>query len=269
MDHYGEYETFYESNVATVKEIIAFAKKGRKKEIHHMSTKGIGTGVIPGKKHILYTEFDEDFGQEFTNYYVKTKHEAELLLCEARNDEIDCNLYRLGDIVYDSENGRFQEKIEKNAVYLLIQSIMNLEYLPAGMPEFIEFSYVDFISKAVVGLMKSKALTQETYHLINPYLIRLEDFKTVLQKYNCPATYVDLDTFFSFIVSHYGESGQKEAIENFLTYSHLLEMPNYTDFVLATEKTGTLLEKLKLKWEKPDSQSLQKMIEYGKQVDFF
>lgn len=269
VDHYGEYEAFYEANVVTVKEMLTFAKKGRHKEIHQMSTKGIGTGVIPGKRHILYTEFDEDFGQNFTNYYVKTKHEAEVLLCEARKEGIDCNLYRLGDIVYNSENGHFQEKIEKNAVYLLIQSIMKLEYLPAGMPEFIEFSYVDFISKAVAGLMKSKTLTQETYHLLNPHPLWLEDFKSVLKQYNCPAKYVDLDTFFSYLTSNYGKSSQKKSIENFLTYSHLLEMPNYTEFVLTTEKTCILLEKLKLSWKKPDSQSLQKMIEYGKQVDFF
>lgn len=269
VDHYGEYEAFYEANVETVKQIIAFSKTGCKKEIHQMSTKGVGTGKIEGRDSILFTEFDTDFGQEFNNYYVDTKHEAEQMLLGLRADGFDVNVYRIGDIVYDSENGHFQENIEKNAVYLLMQSILQLDCLPNLDLKFIEFSYVDFISKAVVKLMQQEELKQETYHLLNPHLLTLKDLSSVLKEEGFGIDYVEGKAFIEYLIENYDVDKKKDAIQNFLTYSHLLELPMYTEFVITTKKTCCLLHKLGLNWNRPDIESLRKMIEYGQKIHFF
>lgn len=269
VDHYGEYEAFYEANVEIVKQVIAFAKTGCKKEIHEMSTKGVGTGKIEGRNCILFTEFDTDFGQEFNNYYVETKHEAERMLLGLRADGFDVNLYRIGDIVYDSENGHFQENIEKNAVYLLMQSILELDYLPNFPFAYMEFSYVDFIGKAVVSLMQQKELKQETYHLLNPYLISIKDLGVVLEKEGFQTSQIEADDFIQYLIEHYDDEKKKGTIQNFLTYSHLLDIPMYTEFVIATEKTCCILRKLGLNWNKPDVNSIRKMIEYGQKIHFF
>ncbi|SET49288.1 type I polyketide synthase [[Clostridium] polysaccharolyticum] len=269
VDHYGEYEAFYEANVETVKQIVAFSKTGCKKEIHQMSTKGVGTGKIEGRDSILFTEFDTDFGQEFNNYYVDTKHEAEQMLLGLRADGFDVNVYRIGDIVYDSENGHFQENIEKNAVYLLMQSILQLDYLPDLDLAFIEFSYVDFISKAVLKLMQQEELKQETYHLQNPHLLTLRDLSLVLKEEGFGIEYIEGKAFIQYLVENYDVDKKKNAIQNFLTYSHLLEVPMYTEFVIATKKTCCLLHKLGLNWNRPDVESLRKMIEYGQKIHFF
>lgn len=269
VDHYGEYEAFRKANVESVKQIISFAKTGCKKEIHHMSTKGVATGKIQDRKTIFYTEFDTDYGQEFDNYYVDTKHQAEQLLMELRKEDIDVNLYRIGDIVYDSETGHFQENIEKNAVYLLMQSILNLECLPEEMPPFMEFCFVDFMAKAVVNLMLQTKLKNEIYHLVNPNVLTLEDLEEAISQAGFCIRYENGDDFTKYMLNHYDDAKEKEAIHNFLTYSHLLDLPVYTEFVLATEKTCCLLEKLGLEWKKPDTKSLGKMIQYGQEADFF
>lgn len=269
VDHYGEYEAFYEANVESVKQIIAFAKTGCKKEIHDMSTKGVATGKIEGRRSILFTEFDTDFGQDFSNYYVDTKHEAERLLLGLRADGFDVNLYRIGDIVYDSEDGHFQENIGKNAVYLLMQSILELDYLPDLPFDFMEFSFVDFVSKAVVALMRQAELKQETYHLLNPFLISCQDLVKVLSKEGFKIQCVEGESFIQYLIANYDEEKKKDAIHNFLTYSHLLEMPMYTEFVIASDKTCCILRKLGIKWKKPDEESLRKMIEYGQEIHFF
>lgn len=268
-DHYGEYEAFYEANVSSVQQMIAFAKTGRKKEIHHMSTKGIGTGRIQNRESILFTEFDTDFGQEFDNYYVATKHESEKLLINLRNEAYDVNIYRIGDVVYDSANGHFQEKIDKNAVYLLMQAVFELDCLPEMELAFLEFSYVDFISKAAVSLMRQGELRQETYHLLNPDMLCLKDLKDALERSGRKTNYVNEDVFFQYIADYYDDEKKKEAIHNFLTYSHLLELPEYTEFEIASDKTCYILEQLHLKWKKPDNESLDKMISYGQKVHFF
>lgn len=269
VDHYGEYEAFYEANVESVKQMISFAQTGCKKEIHHMSTKGVGTGKIDGRKTIFYTESDTDFGQTFENYYVDTKHQAEQLLAELRKKGVNVNLYRIGDIVYDSVTGHFQENIEKNAVYLLMQSILKLDCLPTGLPAFMEFTCIDFVAKAVVGLMSQAKLEQETYHLLNPNMLKLEDLEPALRNAGFEMEYKEGDKFIQYLVDNYDEKGKKEAIQNFLTYSHLLDLPIYTEFVMATEKTCCLLEKLGLVWQKPDVESLGRMIQYGQKTGFF
>lgn len=269
VDHYGEYEAFYKANVEVVKHLIAFAKVGCEKEIHHMSTKGVGTGKIAGRKSILFTEFEMDFGQEFSNYYVDTKHQAEKLLGELQKEGDNVNLYRIGDIVYDSTNGHFQENIEKNAVYLMMQSILELDYLPKDLPAFMEFTCVDFVSKAIVSFMKQKQLSKETYHLLNPNLLSFADLEPVLKKEGYSITYVERDTFFQYLVDYYDNPEKKEWIQNFLTYSHFLELPMYTEFEIVSDKTCSLLEKMDLHWKKPDVESLSKMIEYGQKIHFF
>lgn len=268
-DHYGEYEAFYEANVEIVQQIIAFAKTGCRKEIHHMSSKGVGMGKIEGRKHVLFTEFDTDYGQEFENYYIDTKHQAEVLLRAARKDGVEVNLYRIGDLVYDSETGHFQENIEKNAVYLLVQAMLELEYLPEDLPNFMEFSYVDFVGRAIVRLMLCRNLSQETYHLQNPYRMGFTDWKELLEEEKYPITFTDKEGFFAYVMKNYENPEKKQAIENLLTYSHLLEMPYYTDIQAATEKTTCLLGKLGLTWKKAGTISLKKMIEYGVEVGFF
>ena len=234
-----------------------------------MSTQGVGTGKIEGRDSILFTEFDTDFGQEFNNYYVDTKHEAEQMLLGLRADGFDVNVYRIGDIVYDSENGHFQENIEKNAVYLLMQSILQLDCLPNLDLKFIEFSYVDFISKAVVKLMQQEELKQETYHLLNPHLLTLKDLSSVLKEEGFGIDYVEGKAFIEYLIENYDVDKKKDAIQNFLTYSHLLELPMYTEFVITTKKTCCLLHKLGLNWNRPDIESLRKMIEYGQKIHFF
>ncbi len=269
VDHYGEYEAFYEANVETVKQVIAFAKTGCKKEIHQVSTKGVGTGKIEERNCILFTEFDTDFGQEFDNYYVDTKHEAEQLLLKLQSEGFDVNLYRVGNIVYDSGNGHFQENIEKNAVYLLMQAILELDYLPDLPFDYMEFSFVDFVSKAIVALMRQEELRQETYHLLNPFLLSLKDLEEVLEKEGYHTGKVSTDEFLQYLIEHYDDEKKKKGIQNFLTYSHLLDIPKYTEFVIASEKTCCILRNLGLHWTKPDVASLSKMIRYGQKIHFF
>lgn len=226
-------------------------------------------GKIEGRKHVLFTEFDTDYGQEFENYYTDTKHQAEVLLRAARKDGVEVNLYRIGDLVYDSETGHFQENIEKNAVYLLVQAMLALEYLPDDLPNFMEFSYVDFVGRAIVKLMLCRNLSQETYHLQNPYRMGFTDWKELLEEEKYPITFTDKEAFFAYVIKNYENPEKKQAIENLLTYSHLLDMPYYTDIQAATEKTTCLLGKLGLTWKKADTISLKKMIEYGVKVTFF
>lgn len=268
-DHYGEWEAFYEANVAVVGHCIHLAKTKGRKEIHQISTKGVGTGYAEGKKYGIFTEFSTDFYISGGNFYVESKQQAEKMLLEARAEGIPTVIYRVGDVVYDTADGRFQENIEKNALYLLMQAILRLDVLPKKLPAFLEFAYVDFASKAIVSIMNTKELENEIFHIMNPYLLTIEELEEPFEALGYYKQYKTIDDFFSYLSEVYDQEEKRDAVQNFLTYTHLLEIPEYTDLVMTTGKTEIVLESLGLTWVKPDSESVKMMIGYGENIHFF
>ena len=269
VDHYGKYEEFYKSNVAPVKHIIEFAETGVKKEIHQMSTKGVAMGYIEGKDSVLFTEDDVDFGQEFTNLYTSTKHRAENLLLDTRESGIDVSLYRIGDIVFDRANGRFQENMEKNAIYLMVRAMFQFDCIPDGQIDFLEFTAVDFVSKAIVALVMTKSLRNETYHLLNSNRIGFKEWKEVFEVCDKKKNEVSVKEYLQYLKENYEQPKLQHYIQDFLTHTHVLEAHNYTNFIMLQERTDKILEKLHMKWTKPTKEQLIMMMQYGLAQNFF
>lgn len=269
VDHYGKYEDFYEANIAPVKEILKFAQIGINKEIHQMSTKGVAMGVIPGCKKKLYMEDDTDFGQEITNHYASTKLYAEKILLEARKKGIYTNIYRIGDIVFDTKDGRFQENIDKNAIYLIVRAMSRFACIPDSDMEFLEFTFVDFVSKAIVRLLMTESLNNETYHLINPYRIGFSDWNQVFMELKDEKNKVTVEEYLNYLKDNYDSPELQEYVQDFLTHTHILEAEDYTIFLMLQDRTRRILEKLSLKWEKPTIDQLISMMRYGKSKNFF
>lgn len=268
-DHYGEWEAFYAANVAVVGHCIHLAKTKGAKEIHQLSTKGVGTGYAEGKKYGIFTEFNTDFYESGGNFYVESKQQAEKMLLEAREEGVKTVIYRVGDVVYDTADGHFQENIEKNALYLLMQAILRLDVLPKKLPAFLEFAYVDFASKTIVSIMNTKELENEIFHIMNPYPLTIEELEEPFEALGYHKEYKTIDEFFSYLSKVYDQEEKREAVQNFLTYTHLLEIPEYMDLVMTTGKTEIVLEKLGLTWVKPDASSVKMMIGYGENIHFF
>lgn len=80
----------------------------------------------------MYTEYDNDLGQIIENPYPKTKLEAEKIVLETRDKGINVNVFRVGNIGFDSKTGRFQENIEQNALYSMMKSYIRIGLVPNG-----------------------------------------------------------------------------------------------------------------------------------------
>lgn len=74
----GRRDDFVGPNVGAVRQILKFAATGIAKDIHHVSTRGV-MGLMPGNDEI-FTEFDDNLGQQPVNAYTDTKLEAETIL---------------------------------------------------------------------------------------------------------------------------------------------------------------------------------------------
>ncbi|WP_035178644.1 type I polyketide synthase [Alkalihalobacterium bogoriense] len=269
VDHYGDYQQFETINITAVTRLLEFAGAGKPKDIHHMSTKGLAAGYVEGKENVLFTEYDVHVGQKIDNYYVETKLEAEQLLLAARERGVTTNIYRIGDIVFDSRTGVFQENITKNAVYLMIRGLWKLKLVPQLELKFIDFTFVDQVSQFIVALLTKEALANEVFHLHNPKKISFTPFLSVAEKLGTKMETMSFDDFLDYLYEHYDDEDKATFIQDFLVHSHFLEAADNSHFVLESEKTTKILEALQLSWNEPNEEHLVKMIEYGMQKEFF
>lgn len=69
VKHMGENSEFEAINIEIIKNLIDFAEKGRKKDIHHMSTIGIIYGTKMNQERTIFTEYDDITEEGLTNQY--------------------------------------------------------------------------------------------------------------------------------------------------------------------------------------------------------
>ncbi|TXK82603.1 non-ribosomal peptide synthetase [Paenibacillus sp. N3.4] len=267
VKHYGAYHYFEQHNVIATDRLLAFAKLNRAKDMHHISTLGVATGKIANQTAVHFTEYDLDLGQQHENYYAKTKHEAEQRVAAAREAGIRSSIYRIGNIVFHSETGRFQENIEENAFYTMMQSFIRLGMVPEMEPD-TDFSYVDALSRAVVLLMQPVALQNEIFHLFNPHR---ESLHQILAdgRLKWDVKSGSFEQFIDYMIAKYEADICREEIEKImLHYGWLEEHHSETMFEIAVGKTVSVLSLLGFQWQSVEQQQIDAMIAYCKEVDF-
>ena len=271
VEHYGKYEEFYKINVGGVEEVVKFAGIGRKKDIHHISTIATGLGNIDGIDHKLFTEYDFDMGQKTDNYYILTKVKAEEKLLEARQNGLNVNIYRIGDAVFDSRTGRFQENIGNNFIYLMIRALLKLKAIPMIGTEIVlfDFAYIDYLSKAVVLLLTKASLDNEVFHIFNPRDVTFKDFIEESEYIGMDIRGMQFGDFLDLLYEKYEDEILRPYITDFIVHSNLLEIHSQTRIKAACEKTEILLGKMGFEWVKPSREQLKSMVDYGRDVCFF
>jgi len=126
----------------------------------------VSTTAISGDYEEVYRETDYDVGQDFNNYYEKTKFEAEGHVREAMED-LPIIIFRPTTVVGDSETGEI-DKID--GPYYLIQSIdRNLHLvLPETGGSRFHVEPVDFVSEAFYTILEKDEALGNCYHLADP-----------------------------------------------------------------------------------------------------
>ncbi|WP_106768848.1 non-ribosomal peptide synthetase [Paenibacillus faecalis] len=267
VKHYGSYADFELQNVTATQNLLDFAAEGKPKHMHHISTLGVATGIIEGRRYVDFTEYDLDLGQRFENYYAKTKFEAERLVMAARERGTVANIYRLGNIVFHSGTGCFQENIADNAFYTTLKSFLELGTVPEENNDF-DFTYVDQSSKAILLLADIAALQSEVFHIANPHEVSVGE---VLRS-NPMGRKVDLlafDDFIDYLLAHYDDERLKHNIEQIMLHYGWMEEAVFTTiFQIRSEKTTQILSKYGFKWSKLTEPMIRNMFEHCKNVGF-
>ena len=255
--HYGDWEIFEAANVTSVANLVALARTGRAKTIHHVSTTSIGAGQIEGRARVLFTEFDVDLGQESGNLYVRSKLQAEKLLEQCREEGLSVNVYRAGNITCDSQTGVFQSNVEDNGFYQQLRSYVNLGAAP-DTTDTRNMSYVDQSAKAIVTAMTRPGLAGQTLHIHNPHVLSLssalEDEALGLRLERMP-----FEEFVEFVAHHAGCTGFDTYIERLLVHlgwQDWLSNPGKTATDIRVERSAALFKRCGFSWKHPVPEDL-------------
>lgn len=257
--HYGVYEEFYKSNVQTVKNMIDFAKSQKKKRLCHVSTMSVAAGNIPDLPETPFTEMNVDMGQQIDNVYVKTKLIAETEVMLAFENGVDTQIFRVGNITPDSENGRMQQNIEENGFFSTISSMLNLGVMPLSASKR-EFSYVDKIAQAIVLMFDSKALGGQIFHIHNPNLVDLSKFFTK-DFSGVSMNILSQGDYLNYLVERIDFLLSREVIESIMLHAGWLDAKsNNTRFFVWSGRTHAILERLGFDWGEMSRNALIPMV---------
>ncbi len=273
--HYGIYEEFYATNVQSVLNLIQFSNDGKKKDFHHVSTMSVGMGQIDGKKQALFTETDMDIGQKYPNIYVETKFDAEKKIDLARKEGTHINIYRVGNITFDTISGAIQKNIEDNGFFQQVRSFINLGIVPEKYDKF-DLSFADQLAKSIIKLMFTKELQNQNFHLFNPNHVKISDVLATTD-YSLNIKSVKFPEFIDFIILNHGRAGARAYIQNYLLHTGLISFDEQalsaesTQVLYTCEKTLAILERLGFVWPRFNPGKMQPFIARAikDRTDFF
>ncbi|MDS0528396.1 SDR family oxidoreductase, partial [Clostridium sp. SHJSY1] len=268
VKHYGKYEKFYDINVLGTKNLIDFAKKGLIKDFNQISTISVGSGSIPNKDCVMFSESNIDIGQKSNNVYVRSKLEAEKLVEQAGKKSLNTKIFRLGNVTFNYETGLFQENIIENAFYKNIKAFIKLNCIPIIKGDIFDFSYVDQLSKSIVLLFNKTEYNNQVFHIENPKKISTMDLAELLKIKYKDINLKNMNEFMVYISLKSEDEKLREYVDDIMVNLGLLEKENLTTFVTVSDRTNAILKKLGFEWSELDKKVIKRMLDYCEKVKF-
>ena len=262
VKHYGIYNDFYSVNVNGVKNIVKLSITGKKKDIYHISTVGTGIAGIKERNYFILSEITDPPNSDIANFYIKTKIIAEEIIIEARKQGLNTNIIRVGNLTFNSVDGKFQENINDNAFYKSIRSYIKLRMIPNIQYKIIDFSCIDYVSRAVFLITGIKNLKNEVYHIINNDFKSLYDIGLLLSKRIPDIKFYEYNEFLDFLHKNSNNKKIKEHVNNILLHSHIIKNPYIGGIIYLNDRTNLILKKLGFEWNSIKIDLIEKMLNH-------
>jgi amino acid adenylation domain-containing protein/thioester reductase-like protein len=250
IKHQGACQDFYRENVQATKNLLELAKLTRTKDFHYISTISVLLlGHVPNKKEFFFTEEDDaQILVHSKNNYVKTKHQAEILIGQYRGEGVQGNIYRVGNQGMHSVTHKWQENDQDSMFFSHIKAMIEFGEIPVEISRF-EISPVDLTALAIVRLFRQEDIKNQIHHVFSPYACDLREVLSGFPEFNFREStldefvkkiYAKIQTNFAFTQSHV-----------LMVYQALVqEMENIypTKIRVSQEKTQFYLSKLNFAW---------------------
>jgi len=161
---FGTYEELQKVNIKGTCNILQFAEAFRMKEVHYLSTLNVAGRSVPREVR-SFSEDDLDYGQEFLNYYERTKFQGEKLMKQYMEGGGHGYIYRLGSISAPVGIGRFQRNLETNHVVHSLRGYILSKLAPDLPDESLILSQVDVVVRGIVAIALAERLEGGTFHV--------------------------------------------------------------------------------------------------------
>ncbi|CAL7867289.1 hypothetical protein FUSNEC_GEN_295_03220 [Fusobacterium necrophorum subsp. funduliforme] len=239
VSHYGQYEEFQKNNVIGSKNIIEFAKINSWKKVNYIST----TYIVNEIDDSLLTEWETPRSSSEENYYIKSKIEVENIISMERKKGLDIDIFRVGNLSFNTNTCKFQKNKEENAFYNLLSAYFKLGVIPNIDLEFMEFTNVDLAAEAIIKLITNIGTKSQTYHIMNDNRISINKLFSFLEKYK-KIDKLDFSEYLKYL------KNMRRNREIDIIMNHMYLLPWNTDKVnlVLSEYTKKLLEKFGFRW---------------------
>lgn len=216
--------------------------------LHHISTMTV-SGDILTRQTKEYPEFKENdlyIGQLYKeNVYTHSKYLAEKEIVKAiRNNELNASIYRIANLTWRMEDGRFQENYLTNDLYNLTKVMTKYKMIPLELlDENLSMAPVDETAKAILTLMQVEE--NGVYNLYSDNSLNL-------------ATYLKaLEECMPISIKEFEEELKKSASSNEVQFvlAYISNITNSSDKMIVTfncEETAKKLKELGFEWSCQD-----------------
>lgn len=263
VKHYGQKEDF-KMNTDGVRTLKKLAEEGTPKRLQHVSTVGVSFD-----DHILFTEFDrtKKIKEENSTFYLQSKLEGEGIVFDAIQEGIESNIIRIGNLVSNSETGKFQENSENSAFYMLMHSFIKLKMIPEMLVKFYDFSFVNTTAKGIIAAAKEKSLINDTLHLFSHHAYNMCDLYEGIIKDNFPEVeLVPLERFREQMVLKYEDPALRSYVDHILIHIRLLQLQEI-NLTAVTDRTQKIMKHLGVEWQPMNEQVCDAIVKMLKELD--
>lgn len=264
VKHFGRYEDFVRVNVDTVKNCMEMVHASNRIDLHHVSTVSVGSGYIEGKKYEVFTEESVDIGQIGDNNYVNSKIEAERYIEKERENGARITVYRVGNLVFDSRNGKFQKNIEGSAFYGLVRSVLELGRIPDVSNTTLDFSCINDTANAILSIYDKEELKGENWHIYNEHPVEMVDLVRMINETGLyTIDIMEPTAFFDFLKDQYRDAHYGKIIRNIISGTGILNQQNQvTNIHVLDDKSKKMLEALDYHFNSLNVELVRKMLDY-------
>jgi thioester reductase-like protein len=163
MNHLETYSMAKAANVGAAKELLRFATNGRPKVINYISTLGVFGPHAHNAVRVVNegTPIDHE-KHRHSQGYVATKWVAEKIFMAANEKGIRCNIFRIGLVWADTQQGRFDEL---QRVYRVLKTCFLSGYGIGRYRYEMPPTPVDYVARAVVYLANRHPEGHGIFHI--------------------------------------------------------------------------------------------------------
>lgn len=272
VKHYGDYALFASVNIEGTQKMIDLCKSINI-PLYYISTMTVSGNYLL-EQNLEYTTFNEKsfyVKQDFSeNVYSRSKLFAESMVLEAISKGLNATIFRIGDLSSRYDDGHFQSNINENAIYSRLKSLLEIAAVPDSiLNNNLEFTPVDFASKALVKIIWSNNGLDRIFHIYNPNMVTTKVLLNYMNLLGYNVKVISQEDFINLVKSLSTDEINQSKISgiindftknNDMIYNHIIKEDNSI--------TCKYLNSLDFYWPELDFEYFKKLIKYMQEVGF-